>query len=270
MNGNFNVGLLQLNSQGRLEENLAQTLSLIREAAELGADLVMTPEMTDFYEPDLNEVAGKSYPEANHPLLERAQELADELGIWLLLGSVNIRVDGGVANRSVLFDDSGQKVATYDKIHPFDVDIPDGQQYQESSVYQPGDQLVTADLPWGRLGLTICYDLRFPDQYRALARQGCDFLAVPAAFTEFTGKSHWMPLLRARAIENGSFVFAPAQTGLHKGDRRTFGHSVVIDPWGNVLVEAEGEVGVSIATVEPGLVGEIRRMIPSLNSDSSY
>lgn len=128
-------------------------------------------------------------------------------------------------------------MATYDKIHPFDVEIPDGQDYQESSVYRPGVELVTADLPWGKLGLSICYDVRVPGQYRALARQGCHFLAVPAAITEFTGRSHWIPLLKSRAIENGSFVFAPAQIGSHAGDRRTYGHSVVIDPWGDIVVE---------------------------------
>jgi predicted amidohydrolase len=270
MSSNFKVGLVQLNSGETLEENLPATLSLIREAATLGADLVMTPEMTDFYEPDLAQVEAKSYPESTHPLLKHAGELADELGVWLLLGSVNVRLEEGVANRSVLFNDSGQIATTYDKIHPFDVDIPDGQQYRESSVYRPGDQLATAEIPWGKLGLSICYDLRFPGQYRALARKGCDFLAVPAAFTELTGKSHWMSLLRARAIENGSLVFAPAQAGVHKGERRTYGHSVAIDPWGNILVEAADEVGVSIANVEPDLVGEVRQMIPSLGDDTSY
>lgn len=263
----FDVALVQLNSSEHPNQNLDQTLELIEQAALNGADFVLTPEMSDFYDTQLDRLADKAKPENDHPLLIAAGALASEHDIWLLIGSVNVKVEGGVANRSVLINSEGETVATYDKIHLFDVDISDGQVYRESEIYRAGDRRVVADLPWGRAGLSICYDLRFPTLYRHLAKQGASFLTIPAAFTETTGKAHWLPLLRSRAIETGCYVFAPAQCGTHAGGRRTYGHSLVVDPWGDILVEAGTEVGVSMAQIRPERVDEVRQMIPSLSAD---
>ncbi len=188
--------------------------------------------------------------------------------IWLLIGSLSIKLEPTkAANRSFLFDPQGRIAARYDKIHMFDVEIPDGQSYRESATFRPGEEAVTADLPWGKLGLSICYDMRFPYLYRSLAHAGASFLAVPAAFTEFTGRAHWHVLLRARAIETGCFVFAPAQCGTHVADRRTYGHSLVVAPWGEVLADAGEEPGVITAHIDPARVTEARRMVPALSHD---
>lgn len=263
------MGLVQLSSRHEPAENLPQTLELIEQAAGLGADLVITPEMTDFYEPTLDRVRQKASPHEEHPVLLAASDLAATLEIWLLIGSVNVDVGGGVANRSVLMDSRGQAAGIYDKIHLYDVDIPDGQVYRESSIYRPGNKALVVDLPWGKAGLSICYDLRFPDLYRGLALQGAVFLTVPAAFTRLTGSAHWETLLRTRAIENGCFVFAAAQCGTHAGGRQTYGHSMAVDPWGHVLIEAGTDVGVVVTDIDVGRVSEVRQMIPSLSAGRS-
>ncbi len=252
-------------------ENIAAASALIRQARAEGADLVMTPEITNMLEPTRTALLAKAVPEAEDTALAAFQALAAELQIWLLVGSLVVRVaEDRAANRSILLDPAGRIVARYDKIHMFDVEIPDGQSYRESRSFQAGDTAVLADLPWGRLGLTVCYDLRFPYLYRALAHSGAAFLSVPAAFTKFTGEAHWHVLLRARAIETGCFVFAPAQCGTHAKGRQTFGHSLIVAPWGEVLADGGEAPGVTLAEIDPAQVEKARAMVPALRHDRRF
>jgi len=252
-------------------ENIATASALIRQARANGADLVMTPEITNMLEPTRTALLAKAVPEAEDTALAAFQALAAELQIWLLVGSLVVRVaEDRAANRSILLDPAGRIVARYDKIHMFDVEIPDGQSYRESRSFQAGDTAVFADLPWGRLGLTVCYDLRFPYLYRALAQAGAAFLSVPAAFTKFTGEAHWHVLLRARAIETGCFVFAPAQCGTHAKGRQTFGHSLIVAPWGEVLADGGEAPGVTLAEIDPAQVEKARAMVPALRHDRAF
>jgi predicted amidohydrolase len=244
---------------------------LIREARKGGAEFVATPENTTLMAPDGGAKLELSRTEDNDRALPVFTALAEELGIWLLIGSLAIRVgDAKTANRSFLISPQGSIAARYDKIHLFDVDLPSGEQYRESNTVAGGATAVAADLPWGRIGLSICYDLRFPHLYRALAKKGAFALTVPSAFTETTGKAHWHVLLRARAIENGAFVIAPAQGGLHANARRTYGHSLIVSPWGEILAEAGTEPGMILAEIDPAASMDARSRIPSLRHDRDY
>ncbi|MBV9063578.1 MAG: carbon-nitrogen hydrolase family protein, partial [Alphaproteobacteria bacterium] len=205
------------------------------------------------------------------PALPRFRRLAEELGIWLLIGSLAIKVsDRKTANRSFLIDPQGRIAARYDKVFLFDVDLPSGETYRESKTVAGGNRAVMADLPWGKIGFSICYDLRFPQLYRRLARAGSSFLAVPSAFTETTGRAHWHVLLRARAIENGVFVIAPAQGGTHANGRRTYGHSLIVAPWGEILAEAGMEPCVIMAQIDAAAVRVARDRVPSLRHDKEF
>ena len=239
MTNTVKVALVQMTAGPEIEPNLATAEALIRTAAKGGAHFVLTPENTSLIEPNKAHVFAKAIVEEKHPGLPRFSALARELKIWLLIGSMSIKVEETkLANRSFLFDAQGNIVARYDKIHLFDVDLPSGETYRESNIIRPGTQAVVADTPWGGVGLTICYDLRFAYLHRALAQAGAAIITVPAAFTVPTGKAHWETLLRARAIETGSFVLAPAQCGEHADGRKTYGHSLIIAPWGEILAEA--------------------------------
>jgi predicted amidohydrolase len=197
--------------------------------------------------------------------------LAKELQVWLHAGSLAVlRADGKVANRTYVLDPQGEVVAKYDKIHMFDVDLGNGERYLESATFAPGDAAKTVDLPWGRLGLTICYDLRFPHLYRHLAQHGAQFLTVPSAFTQVTGEAHWHVLLRARAIETGCYVFAPAQTGTHAGGRKTYGHALIVAPWGEVLADAGTPPGVIVADIDPAQVTVARGKVPAINLNAAF
>jgi len=212
-----------------------------------------------------------SRPEEDDPALAAFRTLAEELDIWLLIGSLAIKVsETKTANRSFLIAPRGTIVARYDKVHLFDVDLPSGEQYRESRTVAGGAAAVTADLPWGRLGLSVCYDLRFPQLYRALSKAGAVVLSVPSAFTETTGRAHWHVLLRARAVENGAFVIAPAQGGVHANGRRTFGHSLIVSPWGDILAEGGTEPGVVFAHIDPEEAAAARGRIPSLQHDRAF
>lgn len=207
------------------------------------------------------------------PALSALQTLARELNVWFLAGSLTVRIGGGearIANRSFLISNEGGVVAAYDKIHMFDVTLPDGRAIRESSAYRPGDRAVTADTPWGRLGLTVCYDLRFPGLYRALAQAGARYITVPSSFQPQTGKVHWHTLVRARAIENGCFIIAPAMCGEHPGNRQTYGHTLVVDPWGEVLADGGEAPGIVYADVDPAAVARARGMIPSIEHDRPF
>ncbi|MCG8593029.1 MAG: carbon-nitrogen hydrolase family protein [Kiloniellales bacterium] len=271
MTGSFTVGLVQMTSGRDLAPNIEAASALIREARAQGADFVLTPETTTMMEPRRKLALEKARPEAEHEGVAAFAALAAELELWLLIGSMTVGLDDEkAANRSFLFDPAGRIAVRYDKIHMFDVEIPDGQSYRESSTYQAGSAAVTAALPWGTLGLSVCYDLRFPQLYRSLAQAGADFLTVPAAFTRFTGQAHWHVLLRARAIETGCFVFAPAQCGEHAEGRRTYGHSLVVAPWGEVLADGGEAPGVVTAEVELARIAEARRMVPALGHDRRF
>jgi predicted amidohydrolase len=263
--GKFRVGLIQMRSGVAPPSNLDVATRLIGEAKTGGADYVQTPEMTNILESSRERLFAAIVPEEQDASLATFRELARALGITIHVGSLAIKASAEKAvNRSFLIDRRGEIVARYDKIHMFDVDLKGGESYRESRSYRPGDLAVLSDLPWGRLGLTICYDLRFPALYRALAEAGATFLAIPSAFTKQTGEAHWHVLMRARAIENGSFVIAAAQGGDHENGRSTFGHSLVVDPWGRILAEGGTEPGVVFADIDPAEVSAARGRIPSL------
>ncbi len=271
MSATVKVACVQLNAGRDIVPNIAAASALIREARANGAQFILTPENTGMIEPKRPLLLEKAKPEAEHPGLPAFSSLAAELGAWLLIGSLQIKLDAATcANRSFLFDDRGRIVARYDKIHMFDVDLEGEESYRESSRFRAGDRAVLAGTPWGKVGLTVCYDVRFAYLYRALAQAGASFLTVPSAFTVPTGQAHWQTLLRARAIETGCFVFAPAQCGEHAEGRRTYGHSLIVSPWGEVLAEAGEEPGIIYADVDPAKVEEARRMIPALRHDRRF
>ncbi|HSD93194.1 MAG TPA: carbon-nitrogen hydrolase family protein [Methyloceanibacter sp.] len=267
----FRAALVQLRSGRSVEPNLEQAEALIRRAAEGGAVYVQTPENTALMELGTERVLQAAQSEAESGALRRLGALAAELGVYLHIGSLAIKLDGTrVANRSYLIDPQGEIAARYDKLHMFDVDLAHGESHRESDQCRPGDKAVLADLPFGRLGLSICYDLRFPQLYRALAVAGAEFIAVPAAFTKQTGEAHWHVLLRARAIETGAFVLAATQGGLHESGRATFGHSLVVSPWGEILAEAGEEPGVVFAEIDLADSAAARARIPSLKHGRDF
>jgi predicted amidohydrolase len=273
VSGVFKAACIQLSSAREVEPNIAAARDLIRRARDAGAELIMTPEVSDMMEPKRPLRLAKARSEAAHPMLAAFRELARETGAWLLLGSAVVRReddDERLANRSFLIAPDGSIAQRYDKIHMFDVELAGGESYRESSAFRPGEGAALAALPWGLLGMTVCYDLRFPHLYRALAQAGADFLSIPSAFTVPTGRAHWHVLMRARAIENGCFVFAPAQWGEHAEGRKTYGHSLIVAPWGEILAEAEDGAGFIVAEIDPAKVGEARRAVPSLKHDRPY
>ena len=267
----FRLSCIQTNSGGDMERNIAAASELIREARDGGADLIALPEVVALIEPDRARLAATAPEEPDHPALIAFRDLARETGAWILGGSISVRAgDGRVANRSLLIDPTGAVAGRYDKIHMFDVDLSGGETYRESDTYRPGEETCVARTPWGGLGMTICYDVRFPGLYRTLAKAGADFIAVPSAFTRQTGRAHWSVLLRARAIETGAYVFAPAQCGDHGGGRQTYGHTMIVDPWGTILAEAEDDIGITFADIDTSKVADTRGAIPSLDQDASY
>jgi deaminated glutathione amidase len=271
MGERFTVACVQTNSAREIVPNIVTASELVREARRAGADFVLLPENVSMLEPVSRLLKEKALPEEGHPALAAFRGLARETGVWLLIGSLAIKLeDGLVANRSLLVDREGAVVARYDKIHMFDVDLGPGQSYRESATIAPGASAVLAPTPWGHLGLSVCYDLRFPHLYRRLAQRGAAFFSIPAAFTRTTGRAHWHVLQRARAIENGAYVFAPAQCGTHAEGRETFGHSLIVDPWGTVLADGGEAPGFILAEVDPEQVAEARRRIPSLTHDKSF
>ncbi len=261
----FKVALVQMRSAMEPKANLAAALAAIEEAKSAGADYVLTPEMTNIIA-KRERLMATIVDEERDPTLAALREAARKHSLYIHIGSLAIKASPErAANRSFLIDRRGDVVARYDKIHMFDVDLAGGESYRESHSYRPGDLAVVADLPWGRLGVTICYDLRFPALYRALAESGASFLSIPSAFTKPTGEAHWHVLMRARAIENGCFVFAAAQGGRHESGRESFGHSLVVDPWGQILAEGGTEPAVILADVDPAQVTAARSRIPSLH-----
>lgn len=267
----LSAACIQLSSGADIAANIAQAEALVTQAAEQGAQLVALPENA-FYMRD-ETLPLPVYPQAEHPGVLAAQHWAKQYRVWVLVGSVAIPVEGEkrMHNRSLLFTPEGTLAASYNKIHLFDVEIDDGQVYRESARFAPGAEAVVVDTPWGGMGVTVCYDLRFPQLYRALAKKGARILTVPAAFTHKTGEAHWHVLLRARAIENACFVLAPAQCGTHPGERKTYGHSMIIDPWGRILAERdEPTPGIAMATLDMDEVTRVRNCLPSLEHDREF
>jgi predicted amidohydrolase len=267
----FRAGLVQLRSGRSVAPNLDKAQELIRRAAKGGAIYVQTPENTGLMELKPELVLEAAETEERSAALAHLRSLARELGIWLHIGSLAIKLDPSrVANRSYVIDPEGNVAARYDKLHMFDVDLPGGESYRESQFFKPGTKAVVADLPFGRLGLSICYDLRFPALYRALASSGAELIAVPAAFTKQTGEAHWRVLIRARAIETGTFVLAATQGGLHENGRATYGHSLIVSPWGEVLAEGGEDPGIVFADIDLAQSEEARARIPALKHGRSF
>ncbi len=278
MTAPFTAACIQYTAGPDPEPNLKEISGLIRQARDAGAEFITTPEVSNFIESGKRR-RDKARGEADDPFLAGMRDLARETGAWILTGSLVIDPageagadpgEGRLANRSFLIDAAGGIVARYDKIHMFDIDLPGGESYRESNAYRPGGGTVVAETPWGKLGMTVCYDLRFPYLYRALAHAGADFLSVPSVFTVPTGTAHWHVLLRARAIENACFVFAPAAWGEHAGGRRSYGHSLIVDPWGKVLADGGEGVGIATAQIDPAEIAKARGMVPSLTHDRVF
>lgn len=267
------AGLVQLTSGPDPEANLEATRSFLREAASRGAELVLTPEVTNLVTADRAHQAEVLRPEHDDPTLAALRGEARALGLWLLIGSLALKTDDPdrrFANRSFLVSPTGEIAARYDKIHMFDVAVSETETYRESAAFRPGSRAVVADTPLGRIGLTICYDLRFPELFRRLAQGGAQIITVPAAFTRPTGKAHWESLLRARAIENGAFVLAPAQTGEHGAGRASHGHSLAVSPWGEVLADGGTEPGITLVDFDLAAVDDARGRLPSLLHDRDF
>jgi predicted amidohydrolase len=269
--GKFRAACIQLRSSDDVAENIRVASALIRDAASAGAAFIATPENTTLMAPDGGAKLAQSYDEAHDPALPAFAALAKELGVWLLIGSLAIKVSATkTANRSFLIDPHGAITARYSKIHLFDVDLPSGEKYRESNTVAGGDEAVVAQTPWGGIGLSICYDIRFGRLYRQLAQRGAFAFTAPSAFTQTTGQAHWHVLLRARAIENGAYMIAPAQGGTHANGRKTYGHSLIVGPWGEVLAEGGTDPGVFVAEIDPALSTEARAKVPSLEHDRPF
>jgi len=267
----FTAACIQLRSSGDVAENIRITSALVREAAAGGARFIATPENTNIMASDSRAKLAATFDETHDPSLPVFGELAKELKVWLLIGSLHIKVsETKTANRSYLFGPDGGIRARYTKIHLFDSNVASGESYRESSTVEGGDEAVVADTEFGPVGMTVCYDVRFPQLYRSLAHKGAFAFTIPSSFTVPTGEAHWHVLMRARAIENGAFVLAPAQGGTHANGRKTYGHSLIVSPWGEMLAEAGTEPGVIVADIDPGLSAEARAKVPNLQHDRSF
>jgi predicted amidohydrolase len=267
----FTAACLQVNASDDMAANIVTASRLARRAVDQGASLVLMPENVAMMTWGRDATLAKAMEEKDHLALRAFTALARDLKIWLHAGSLAVTVGGNrVANRTYVIDPDGRIAASYDKIHMFDVDLGNGERYTESATFRPGNAAASVDLPWGRLGLTICYDLRFPHLYRHLAQTGADFIAVPSAFTRVTGAAHWHVLLRARAIETGCFILAPAQTGTHAAGRQTYGHALMVDPWGEVLADGGLEPGVVSARIDPAEVTKARSRVPAIGVEADF
>jgi len=267
----ISVACVQLCSGDDVMENTKTASMFIRQAAKDGAEFVATPENTCLMAPDGGAKIEKTFPENEDPALPVFRALAAELNISLLIGSLAIKIsDTKTANRSYMIGSDGDIVARYDKIHLFDVKLASGETYRESDTVEAGGKAVVAALGWAKVGMSVCYDLRFPNLYRELAKAGADILTVPAAFTVPTGNAHWHLLLRSRAVENGCFVLAPAQGGAHANGRKTYGHSLIVNPWGEILAEGGTEPGIIAAEIDLAEIQAVRARLPSLSHDRDY
>jgi len=268
----FKAACIQVNASNDMDANIRTVSELLYKARFEGAQMAFLPENVVMMEWGKANITAKAQREADHPGLAALRQVARDTHLWLHGGTLAIKLPGEerIANRTYVINPQGEIAATYDKIHMFDVDLGNGEAYRESSTFKPGERAVAVATPWGKLGLSVCYDLRFPHLYRTLAKSGADFLAIPAAFTRTTGRAHWHVLLRARAIETGCFVFAPAQCGEHVNNRQTYGHSLIVAPWGEVLADAGEQPGYVVAEIDPAKVAEARGKVPSLQHDRPF
>jgi len=264
MSAPFKAACVQMRGKRDPAENLEDAIRMIREAAKAGATYVQTPEISNIVNRDRPALLAAIRTEADDPMLKALSALAKELGITIHIGSLAIKNGDKVANRAFMIGQDGGLLARYDKLHLFDVDLPNGETWRESNTFTGGVEAVAVDLPEARLGMAICYDVRFPYLFRALADAGCSILTAPACFTKQTGEAHWSVLQRARAIENGAFMISAAQAGLHEDGRETYGHSIIVDPWGKVLAEAGNEPGIIMAEIDLAAVSDARGKIPAL------
>ena len=267
----FTAACVQLRSGKNIADNIELCSDLIRQAADAGARFIQTPEMTNVLVRSRDELMERIAGEDEDMTVARLRKLAEELGVWIHIGSIAVRFGDKVANRGFLLSPEGRIAARYSKIHMFDVDLPNGESWRESATYEPGTKTVIAELPWARLGMAICYDVRFPAIFREQARQGAEILSAPAAFTRQTGEAHWHVLQRARAIENGAYVISAAQGGRHEDGRETYGHSVIVDPWGVVIGELDhDEPGFLTAVIKPEETGKARQRIPAIANERDF
>ena len=264
----FRVSCIQLRSNNNIYHNFIKTKKLIKKAVNQKADFILTPEVSSLFSLNKKKLLRASTSMKKDFYLNSVRKLAKKYKKWILIGSLTIKINKNkLVNRSVLIDKNGSIKSYYDKIHMYDAVLSKRERYFESKTFVAGKKVKSFKLPWGKIGLTICYDLRFPSLYRKLAKLGSIFLAVPSAFTNTTGKKHWHNLLRARAIENFSYVFAPAQGGQHYNGRKTYGHSLIISPDGRIIKELKKNEGVITATIDPSICGKLRKIIPSLKLD---
>jgi len=264
MSAKLTAACIQMRGKCDPAENLQDAVQMIREAAKAGATYIQTPEISNIVNRDRPALLAAIRTEAEDPMLASLRKLAAELGITLHIGSLAIKNGDKIANRAFVIGSDGGLLARYDKVHLFDVDLPNGETWRESNTFTGGVEAVAVDLPFGRLGIAICYDVRFPYLFRTLADAGCSILSAPACFTKQTGEAHWSVLQRARAIENGAFMISAAQAGLHEDGRETYGHSIIVDPWGQVLAEAGSEPGIILAELDMAAVVDARSRIPAL------
>lgn len=266
----FIAACIQMRSGRDPLRNRDDAVRMIAEAAAAGAAFVQTPEVTNLCERDTKRLRETSQAEEQHEVLAGLRQAAREAKIWLQIGSLSVRAGEKIANRAYMIDPAGEIAARYDKIHLFDVDLPNGETWRESNTFAGGDRATLVETPWGLVGMSICYDVRFPYLYRAEAEAGAVMLTAPACFTRQTGEAHWQVLQRARAIENGAFMISAAQGGLHEDGRESYGHSIIVDPWGRVLAEAGDEPGVILAEIDLALVADARQRIPTLRHTRSF
>ncbi|MCE3232137.1 MAG: carbon-nitrogen hydrolase family protein [Rickettsiaceae bacterium] len=268
----LNIACVQISSQNDMAYNTAKLVDFITQAAEKGADFITLPENTAFMAANAEELRANTYFPEEHPFLNTMCDLAARLKNWLLIGSLAVKVNHSdkLANRSLLINDKGHVVTYYDKIHLYQASIQGGETHNEGNRFFPGDKLALADTPWGKVGMSICYDLRFPQMFRKMAKAGAGIITVPSAFTETTGIAHWHVLLRARAIENGCYIVAPAQSGAHPASRKTYGHSLVVDPWGTIVLDGGENEGINVVGIDTDLVSQVRQQLPSLEHDRDF
>jgi predicted amidohydrolase len=257
------VACIQLNTNEDYNRNFLQTVKLINLALKNNSDLVITPETTSIISDNMNKIKKNTFKMVNDPLIQRCKKLSKKFKKWILIGSLIVKDKKNFKNRSILIGPNGNIIKYYDKINMFDVKLPNGEIHKESKIYKPGKKLVKIELPWGKLGFSICFDLRFPELYRKLSKNNLSFIAIPSAFTKTTGKKHWLPLLKARAIENFCYVFAPNQTGNNTKKKHTFGHTVIISPDGDILKLKKSGVGIIYARINTSLPKKLKNIIPT-------
>jgi len=266
----FKVACVQMNSQANLYDNILFAKNKIIYASQKGAKLILLPENCFLMTKNNKQFLEYSCNEAKHQGINEMKKIAKNFGIWIIIGSVHIKEKKNFFNRSLLIDDKGRIKSRYNKIHLFSAKLPNNESYDEKRYFTPGKKVCLTNLPWGKIGMTICYDLRFPHLYRKLAKKGADFISVPSAFTKFTGNRHWHVLLKARAIENGCYIFAPAQFGKHPGKKHTYGHTLIVDPWGKIINECRKNKSVIISEIDTNKVSAYRTSIPSLKLENFF